>query len=96
MVDKDGIPVIVETILNEEAGPSTAKAEPDQRGTKRKQDTLKTPTDKPKSRRKVKTTKKPCETIELSDESCEVKQEEETILPKDSSQLPESDIIEKF
>ncbi|KAL2613033.1 hypothetical protein R1flu_024725 [Riccia fluitans] len=86
MIPEAGIPVIVEAVLNEEGGPSaaTAEAELDQRGTKRKQDTPKTPADKPKARRKQKTMKKPSETIELSDKSQEAKQEEETVLPKDT------------
>ncbi|KAL2624371.1 hypothetical protein R1flu_008616 [Riccia fluitans] len=84
MVDKDGILVTIEAILNEEGGLFNAEAEADRRGTKRRQDSPKTPVDKPKLRRKTKVTKKPHETIYLSDESQEVKQEEKTILPKDS------------
>ncbi|KAL2633955.1 hypothetical protein R1flu_005434 [Riccia fluitans] len=97
LVDElEGVPVTF-PIPNKE-GPSAAKAEakPDQRGTKWKQDTQKTPGDRPKLRRKTKVTKKPCETIELSNESQEAKQEEETALPEDSLQLLESHIIEQF
>ncbi|KAL2635352.1 hypothetical protein R1flu_006831 [Riccia fluitans] len=94
---KGGVPVIIEAIPNEGGGPSAeAKAEANQRGTKRKQDTLKTPADKPKERRKLKKTKTLHATIELSDESQEAKQEEETILPEDTLQLLESQIIEQF
>ncbi|KAL2632107.1 hypothetical protein R1flu_016793 [Riccia fluitans] len=98
MVDKDGILVTVEAVPNEEGGPSNigAEAKPNQRGTKWKQDTPKTPAEKPKSKRKQNATKTPCETIDLRDGSQEAKQEEETVLPEDTSQLPETDIIEQL
>ncbi|KAL2644464.1 hypothetical protein R1flu_012051 [Riccia fluitans] len=96
MVDENGIPITIEAVLNEEGGPSNAEAEPDQRGNKQKQDTPKTLAEKLKSRKNTKVMKKPCETIDLSDELQEAKWEEETVLPEDTSQLPEFNIIEKF
>ncbi|KAL2652540.1 hypothetical protein R1flu_020668 [Riccia fluitans] len=93
MVDEDEIPVIV-PILNEEV--PNAKEETVQRGNKQRQDSPKIPADKPKSRKKTKVTKKPHKMIDLSNESQEVKQEKQTILPEDILQLLESDIIEKF
>ncbi|KAL2632354.1 hypothetical protein R1flu_017040 [Riccia fluitans] len=75
MTAKAGILVTIEAVLNEKGGPSAAaaKAEPERRGGKWKQDTPMNPANKPKARRKQKTTKKPCETIELSDGSQEAK-----------------------
>ncbi|KAL2649983.1 hypothetical protein R1flu_018111 [Riccia fluitans] len=97
VVNKAEVPIIVE-VPNKEGGPSAvaAKVEPDRRGTKQKQDTPKTPTEKPKSRRKQKTTKKPIDPMELSDVLIEAKQEEQTVLLEDSSHLPESHIIKQF
>ncbi|KAL2651455.1 hypothetical protein R1flu_019583 [Riccia fluitans] len=98
MAAKEEILVTLEMIPNEDGGPFAAVVEdkPDQRGTERKQDTLKTPVDRPKSRRKIKTTKKLCELIELSDESQEVKRKEVSNLAEDTSPAPKADEIEKF
>ncbi|KAL2622177.1 hypothetical protein R1flu_002382 [Riccia fluitans] len=50
--------------------------------------------DKPKARKK---TRKPYDTIELSDdEPQDAKREEETILAKDTLPIPKTDAIEKF
>ncbi|KAL2624147.1 hypothetical protein R1flu_008392 [Riccia fluitans] len=97
MVNKAKVPVTTEADQNE-GGPSVAVAEvePDHRGMKRKQDTPKTPGEKPKARRKQKTTKIPIDPIEVSDGSVEVKQEAQIVLSEDSSQLPESQIIDQF
>ncbi|KAL2634452.1 hypothetical protein R1flu_005931 [Riccia fluitans] len=98
MVNEAEVPVTVEAYQNKEGGPSIATVEvkPDRWGTKKKQDTPKTPREKPKVRRKQKTTKKPIDPIEVSDRSVEAKQEEQIVLPKDSSQLPKTQIINQF
>ncbi|KAL2624486.1 hypothetical protein R1flu_008731 [Riccia fluitans] len=77
MVNEAEVPVPVEAVPNEEGGPSAAaaKAEPDRRGTKQNQGMPKISAEKPKVRRKQKTTKKPIEPIELSGGSQEAKEE---------------------
>ncbi|KAL2631496.1 hypothetical protein R1flu_016182 [Riccia fluitans] len=51
--------------------------------------------DKPKSRKKMKMSKK--DTIDLSDDELqEAKREEETVLAEGTSQAPETEVIENF
>ncbi|KAL2654160.1 hypothetical protein R1flu_022288 [Riccia fluitans] len=72
-----------------------AEMKPDQRRSKRRRSSPVTPTDKPRTRKKTKMTKKGM--IDLSDEEPqEAKREEETVYAEGTLQAPETDDINNF
>ncbi|KAL2614246.1 hypothetical protein R1flu_025938 [Riccia fluitans] len=92
---EEEVPANAKPVPNEDDPNVELKSE--RRRSKRRQSSPKIPTDKPRARKKMKMTKKPYDTIDLSDdEPQEAKREEETILAEVTSHVPKADVIEKF